>query len=184
MNSEKPRLNLSTILVATLVDVQNNEILKQDRKDQLKKRKNEYQWQQFPNSGLPSAIKDNVLSLPDDEQFDLVKNVDFTKSGLEGVLATTSAGAFMSIKDIESYVELLKNLDQSPLKIQKAGRWTSDVEFGRQILNGVNPVVIEKCTEIPKNFRVTNDLVAPFLTRGKTLDEEMKVQKRIDSGHV
>lgn len=65
--------------------------------------------------------------------------------------------------------------DKVPLEIMKAGRWSSDVEFGRQILNGVNPVIIEKCTGIPANFNVTNELVAPFLTRGKSLDDEITV---------
>lgn len=116
-----------------------------------------------------------MSDLPEDERFDLVKNLDFTASALEGFVGPTAAGAFMSLKDIEDYVQLLKDMDQAPLKIERAGRWTSDVEFGRQILNGVNPVVIEKCTAIPRKFHVTGDMVAPFLTRGKTLAEEMEV---------
>ena len=44
------------------------------------------------------------------------------------------------------------------------------------MLNGVNPVVIEKCTALPPNFPVTNELVQPFLTRGLTLEQEMEVR--------
>ena len=54
-------------------------------------------------------------------------------------------------------------------------RWVSDVEFGRQMLNGVNPVVIRKCTKIPAHFAVTSEMVQPFMANGKTLEQEMKV---------
>lgn len=52
-------------------------------------------------------------------------------------------------------------------------RWITDAEFGQQILNGVNPVVIRKCTRLPENFPVTNEMVQPMIHH--TLDEEMKV---------
>ena len=55
--------------------------------------------------------------------------------------------------------------------------WMKDEEFGRQMLNGVNPIVIEKCKTLPSNFEVTNDMVEPFLNQGKTLEEEMKVSQ-------
>ena len=142
---------------------------------QLSKYKSQYQWQLFPNRGLPSGMKDDVGDLPDDEEFGTVKAIDFTAQGVKGLLATVAAGAFVSVNDLEDFVELLKHLDKTPRAIEKAGRWTSDVEFGRQMLNGVNPVVIEKCTTLPPNFPVTNDLVAAFLTRGRTLEQEMKV---------
>ena len=43
------------------------------------------------------------------------------------------------------------------------------------MLNGVNPVVVQKCTSIPSKFAITNDLVKPFLNRGLTLEQEMQV---------
>lgn len=144
--------------------------------EQLKWRKEQYKWQYFPESGLPSGIQDDVEDIPDDEEFGTVKSIDFTAEGLHGVLASGLAGAFTTVDDLGDYANLVKKLDHAPLAIQKAGRWTSDVEFGRQILNGVNPVVVEMCTCLPANFPVTDDLVAPFMTRGKTMTEEMKVQ--------
>ena len=35
-------------------------------------------------------------------------------------------------------------------------------------MNGVNPVVIEKCTALPSNFPVTNDMVKGILNIGLT----------------
>ena len=52
--------------------------------------------------------------------------------------------------------------------------WKTDEEFGRQILNGVNPGLIEKCHEIPENFPVTDNHVKGQLATGKTLKEEIE----------
>ena len=53
--------------------------------------------------------------------------------------------------------------------------WTEDRVFGMQFLNGVNPMMIQRCEKLPTGFPVTQDLVAGFLDRGLTLEEEMKV---------
>lgn len=48
--------------------------------------------------------------------------------------------------------------------------------FGYQFLNGCNPVLIQRCTEIPKKLPVTMDMVECSLERNLTLEEEVKVQ--------
>ena len=101
--------------------------------------------------------------------------MDFTLGGAKGLVATQLAGITVSLDTLESYAELYKLLDQSPSAIEGEGRWKTDLEFGRQMMNAVNPVVIKKCTAIPSNFAVTDDLVKPFLTRGKTLTQEIEV---------
>lgn len=51
--------------------------------------------------------------------------------------------------------------------------WKEDAFFGYQFLNGVNPMLIQRCTALPSNFPVTDDMV--FLRGQGTLSDEMKV---------
>ena len=163
---------------ATRKAVQDNAILIKEREDQLEMRRRQYQWQMFPDVGLPSGVKNE--DLPEDEEFSRVENVHFTMNGLKDALATALAKFTTSLDNLDSYIDLFKCLDPSPLSVQREELLKSDVEFGRQMMNGVNPTIIQKCDVIPSNFAVTDDLVQPFLTRGKTLTEEMKVPIHCD----
>ena len=149
-----------------------------ERSNQLERRKQLYQWQLFPAEGLPSGIDDTVNELPLDEEFGRVKTIDFTTDGLKGVLAGKLAGTTITVDTLRDYADLAKFINGGVLPLEQAGRWTSDVEFGRQMLNGVNPVVIRKCSSLPPNFPVTDEMVRPFLTRGMTLEQEMEVSLR------
>lgn len=60
--------------------------------------------------------------------------------------------------------------------------WREDFMFGYQFLNGCNPVLIRRCTEIPKKLPVTMDMVECSLERNLTLEEEVKVQFRVRLG--
>ena len=142
---------------------------------QLEKRKAEYKWQRQSEWGLPSSIDASVSKLPDDEQFERVKNVDFTTTALTNGLKIRVQAAFNDIEDVEDYKKVATILGDPDIPVYNAARWTTDVEFGRQVLNGVNPVVIKKCTKLPSNFPVTNDMVKGFLNRGLTLQQEMQV---------
>ncbi|XP_072588156.1 arachidonate 12-lipoxygenase, 12R-type isoform X2 [Vulpes vulpes] len=55
-----------------------------------------------------------------------------------------------------------------------AEHWTEDSFFGYQYLNGINPGLLRRCTQIPDKFPVTNDMVAPFLGEGTCLQAELE----------
>lgn len=61
--------------------------------------------------------------------------------------------------------------------------WKEDFLFGYQFLNGCNPVMIEKCTKLPHNLPVTNEMVCVSLQRGLTLEEEIKVDQQTQNFH-
>ena len=53
--------------------------------------------------------------------------------------------------------------------------WQEDEFFGYQFLNSLNPMTIEQCSELPKNFPVTDDMVRSYLPGGSSLKKEMEV---------
>ena len=81
----------------------------------------------------------------------------------------------ISMDTVDSLQDFVDNLATRCTPLYESSHCVSDVEFGRQILNGVNPIIIKRVTEIPSKFPVTNDMVKPYLTRGKTLDKEIQV---------
>lgn len=54
--------------------------------------------------------------------------------------------------------------------------WQEDAFFASQFLNGLNPVLIHRCRHLPENFPVTNDMVAPMLGPGTSLQAELEVR--------
>ena len=139
------------------------------------KRKIEYKWVPSSFYGLPAHIDASVLNLPFDERFDTTKLLDFTGTAVKDGGRIVFEMLFQGIDNLHDYEKMATTLGRPEIPVHEAARWVTDVEFGRQMLNGVNPVVIEKCTARPPNFPVTNDMVKGFLNRGLTLEQEMKV---------
>ena len=129
---------------ATLKDVADSEILLEQRAEQLAKRRELYQWKPFPDLGMPSGILDSVLTLPADEQFGAAKKFEIYGGAMAGFTGL-DLETFVTADDLHAHEMLADTLGPGGKRpLYQAGRWTSDVEFGRQMLNGVNPIVIEK----------------------------------------
>ena len=190
-------------LLATLKQVQSNQILVQLRKQQVEERKKIYVWLMFRESGVPSGIDITTAPPPLDEKFDKGNdqsyykilafgsqngNFDLAKKLLSAALGR-SIDECDTVNSLHAYYELAKSIERAGSKATpgedckveeslvayEGNRWISDVEFGRQILNGVNCVLIERCTELPYNFPVTNQMVKNVLCRGMSLQMEMEV---------
>ncbi|XP_040826439.1 polyunsaturated fatty acid 5-lipoxygenase isoform X4 [Ochotona curzoniae] len=52
--------------------------------------------------------------------------------------------------------------------------WQEDVMFGYQFLNGCNPVLIRRCTELPPKLPVTTEMVECSLERQLSLEQEVQ----------
>lgn len=155
--------------------MESNPVLLKQREKQLEQRQAMYKWKIYPEKDLPSCIDTSVEHLPPDERFHLVKDLDFTKVALKAGATLGVHYAFESCDSLHDYEKWAELLGHPEVPVYVAARWEMDVEFGRQMLNGVNPVVIEKCTSLPPNFHVTNEMVKGFLNHGRTLEQEMEV---------
>ena len=190
------------------------EVLIEQRRQQLEMRRKEYTWKFSPEFGLPSHF-DDANSLPLDEEFHRAKAVNFLSNSFQGIffngMVVTAAikavddiiqkalgistSSFESVSNLYIFEQLpmrllsrqMENRGKEPkvvikedgpnMPICQAHKWITDEEFGWQILNGVNPVVICRCTGLPDNFPVTNDMVKNSLVRGLTLEQEIEVRQ-------
>ncbi|MEM9623303.1 MAG: lipoxygenase family protein, partial [Pseudomonadota bacterium] len=58
-----------------------------------------------------------------------------------------------------------------------ASRWREDEEFGRQRLDGINPMLITLAREIPENFPVTDELLKGVLPAHYSLQQLLAEQR-------
>lgn len=118
------------------------------------------------NDGTPPHVR----RLPKCEEFTTHKSRGMIKDIAYGILNGTIAGIETLINDRKS----LKVFDRYyPLWEEPAvvDRFGSDLEFGRQRLNGLNPVLVKRCNQIPDNFPVTEDTVEGLLDKGDSLEK-------------
>ena len=72
--------------------------------------------------------------------------------------------------NFQAFVHFIGDVPAAP-----AERWKDDRFYGAQFLNGCNPDTIRRCTELPSNFPVTQEMVGNLLDSGNTLEQAMKV---------
>ena len=147
---------------------------RQTMKDSVEWTPSEVKLKQFPG----------YINIRSQQKLDL--NIKFTdnrdrdfNSNRRKVLQNATFGGvrnlykeFTKFKHYELAAKRLRGLESSPWLENEL--WRTDEEFGRQMLNGINPAMIQKCKTMPDNFPINNSIVRDFLTRGLTLEEEMK----------
>ncbi|XP_029362458.1 arachidonate 12-lipoxygenase, 12R-type-like isoform X1 [Echeneis naucrates] len=144
------------------------------REQELKKRAEDYVWDIY-DAEIPHHIKAvKAISLPAEVQFSFTKTAEFAFT-----LAT--ALAELNLKGLDDSEERWDDLDainrvffsKDPAVSEYVQKhWKEDALFASQFLNGVNPMMIRRCTVLPENFPVTDAMV--FLHGQGSLKEEMK----------
>uniref|UniRef100_A0A3Q2ZE72 Hydroperoxide isomerase ALOXE3-like n=1 Tax=Kryptolebias marmoratus TaxID=37003 RepID=A0A3Q2ZE72_KRYMA len=105
-------------------------------------------WDEFA-SGIPHCMKtDDIHDLPCEVRFSFTKEIEFD--------FTAGENKFCSFV---LFVEYIRE------------HWMDDELFGYQFLNGVNPMMIRRCSALPSNFPVTDNMV--FLHGQESLADEM-----------
>ncbi|KAM9339250.1 hydroperoxide isomerase ALOXE3-like [Symphorus nematophorus] len=151
-------------------------LLIDNRKQELTLKKSIYQWK-IMVEGLPQINNFNDVSeIPSEVRLSDTRRseVNYTKQlvGLElkikGLIG--SAEKWESIEDMKK-IFWFKTTTMSEYTEK---HWKEDEFYGYQFLNSVNPNVIKRCSELPPNFPVTEEMVEPFLEKGSSLQNEME----------
>jgi len=124
--------------------------------------RSEYQWQFTP--GQPPYVRDVPLGEAFSETKDARMEEDVLGTIADIALAI-AARTFRHNGKLSSFNRFYPLLRKPSV----AKRWQADEEFGRQRLDGVDPMLIRRCTEIPDTFPVTDAIVAGLLDPGETL---------------
>ncbi|XP_031417819.1 hydroperoxide isomerase ALOXE3-like [Clupea harengus] len=165
-----------TLVPATATFVFTNPMNQRQRMSQLNESRRNFGWSLYAQ-GLPQVISYKTpFDLPAEVQFSFTKDTEFVFTALQQIIILKLTGWTDSKSQWKSFRELDEILLQ-PLRsqtyeyIQK--HWKEDKFFGYQLLNGINPMMIQRCSKLPENFPVTEKMVKDSL-RGRSLEVEMK----------
>ncbi|XP_062993460.1 hydroperoxide isomerase ALOXE3-like [Elgaria multicarinata webbii] len=159
-----------------VADDSGNPLLLEHRAEQLKKRQECYGWKEYA-PGWPRCL--DVATTTD---LDSNSKYLFTMTTVFA-MRTAKSEFELRLKGFSNLRESWQSLDdirkvfwfnKNAVSEYVADHWMDDDFFGSQYLNGVNPVIIQKCTKIPENFPVTQEMVAGSLGESTNLQEELK----------
>uniref|UniRef100_A0A673A8R7 Si:dkey-17e16.9 n=2 Tax=Sphaeramia orbicularis TaxID=375764 RepID=A0A673A8R7_9TELE len=162
---------------ATKVFEDDHPVLTEHRKKQLTQKKNIFKWK-IMDDRIPHHF-DDTKDLPADIKFSESKSSEIFYTKTFTGLELKFKGHFGSTKNWESFEDMkhifwFKETDMSAYVEE---HWMEDDFFGYQFLNATNPNVIKRCSELPPNFPVTDEMVQPFLEKGSSLQKEIQKGK-------
>ncbi|KAM3932813.1 LOW QUALITY PROTEIN: arachidonate 12-lipoxygenase, 12R-type-like [Leptodactylus fuscus] len=152
------------------------DVTPEPRRRALEKNREAYKWQLFA-PGVPHCIDaKNTVGLPYNEQlshqkpsgFHVLLDSEELEAQLEGLQKCQES--WKNLEDIKKVFFLRKsNMSDKVSQI-----WREDSFFGYQYLNGCNPMMIRKRVQIPKNFPVSDSMVAASLGTSTDLHKELQ----------
>uniref|UniRef100_A0ABI8AIR9 Arachidonate 15-lipoxygenase type B n=1 Tax=Felis catus TaxID=9685 RepID=A0ABI8AIR9_FELCA len=151
-------------------------VLQQQRREELQARQDSYQWKTY-RPGWPRCLDEKtVKDLDLNIKYSVTKNVHFYLKAGSGFTEMTLKGLLCRKGPWKSLHEMKRmfNFHKSPAAEYVYEHWQEDAFFASQFLNGLNPVLIRRCRSLPENFPVTDDMVAPVLGPGASLQAELE----------
>ncbi|XP_037620542.1 hydroperoxide isomerase ALOXE3-like [Sebastes umbrosus] len=139
-----------------------NELDRNSRLQELIQRREYYSWH-VHEKGIPHSMKaESLSSLPCEVQFSFTKKTEFLYTASTGLVELKLKGFAGSKEDwpdinADDHVFWFKRSDILDY-IKK--HWKEDAFFGYQFLNGVNPMLIRRCSALPENFPVADKMVS------------------------
>nr|XP_046191947.1 hydroperoxide isomerase ALOXE3-like isoform X1 [Oncorhynchus gorbuscha] len=147
----------------------------EERKKELQSRHEVYCWSIYAE-GLPQIMKvDSASDLPDEVRFSFTKELEFKFTAAKALVELNLAGLSTNKEQWKSLDELshVFNSHKTDVYEYVEKNWKEDEFFGYQLLNGLNPMMIHRCSKLPENFPVTEDMVKASLF-GKSLVAEVQ----------
>ncbi|XP_039087528.1 polyunsaturated fatty acid lipoxygenase ALOX15B isoform X3 [Hyaena hyaena] len=150
-------------------------LLQQQRKEELQAKQDSYSWKTY-RPGWPHCLNEKtVRDLDLNIKYSIAKNANFYLKAGSGFTEMIFKG-LLDRKGLWKSLDEMKrmfNFRKTPAGEYVYEHWQEDTFFASQFLNGLNPVLIRRCRSLPENFPVTNDMVAPVLGPGTSLQAEL-----------
>ncbi|XP_033702874.1 polyunsaturated fatty acid lipoxygenase ALOX15B isoform X3 [Tursiops truncatus] len=153
--------------------------LQQQRQEELQARRETYSWKTYI-PGWPRCLNEETIKNLDlNIKYSLAKNITFYLRG-SSMLAHLKLKGLLDRKGLWKSLEEMRsvfNFWKTPAVEYVFEHWQEDAFFAYQFLNGLNPVLIRRCRHLPKNFPVTDAMVAPVLGPGTSLQAELELSQ-------
>nr|XP_030717373.1 arachidonate 15-lipoxygenase B-like isoform X3 [Globicephala melas] len=153
--------------------------LQQQRQEELQARREMYSWKTYI-PGWPRCLNEETIKNLDlNIKYSLAKNITFYLRG-SSMLAHLKLKGLLDRKGLWKSLEEMRsvfNFWKTPAVEYVFEHWQEDAFFAYQFLNGLNPVLIRRCRHLPKNFPVTDAMVAPVLGPGTSLQAELELSQ-------
>ncbi|CAM4642204.1 unnamed protein product [Lepidochelys kempii] len=151
-------------------------LLQKYRREELTLQQERYRWKEYIPGTPWCADIDSAMTAEVNLQYSFPKASAFFGRGLATLLESKLKGFLDRPYSWETLTDIPKIFwfYHSPVSEYVIEHWQEDAFFGYQYLNGFNPVLIRKCTALPENFPVTQEMVAGSLGESTSLREELQ----------
>ncbi|XP_061667831.1 hydroperoxide isomerase ALOXE3-like [Syngnathoides biaculeatus] len=150
-------------------------LLIEHRKNELASKKTNFQWAST-SEGLPRHSNFSTSSVPAEIRMSKSRMKESEAAFTSGVLELKMKGMLGSEESWATIEDMKTIFSDRKTEISEylSEHWKDDDFYGQQFLNGVNPCLIRRCSELPPNFPVTEEMVKPYLEIGMPLHNEFK----------